>query len=80
MLEQLKRSESFFKGWGFARILRLVLGLYFGISAVLEKDYFVLLIAGVLLYQAIANTGCGFTKGSNSCGIDPPETDRKIKF
>ncbi|MCB0504680.1 MAG: hypothetical protein KDC58_04175 [Cyclobacteriaceae bacterium] len=72
--------DTILKSWGFARLLRLFLGLYFGISAIVEKDYIVLAFAGVLLYQAIANTGCGFRPGSDSCTIEPPKSDRKIKF
>lgn len=72
--------DTILKGWGFARLLRLFLGLYFGISAIVEKEYIVLFFAGILLYQAIANTGCGFTPGSNSCEVEPPKSDKKIKF
>ena len=81
MLDFIKNIDFAFKNWDFARIIRLVMGLFFGISAIMDKDYFVMLIAGVLLYQAIANTGCGFTKGSNSCSIDPPQkSNHKVKF
>lgn len=80
MLDFIKNADFSLKDWGFARIIRLVMGLFFGVSAIIDKDYFVMLIAGVLLYQAIANTGCGFTKGGSSCGIDPPKSDHKIKF
>lgn len=72
--------DTLLKGWGFARFLRLFLGLYFGISAIIEKDYVVLALSGILLYQAIANTGCGFTPGSNSCTVEPPKSDKKINF
>ena len=72
MIEYIKSIEFNIKNWGTSRVIRLLLGIFFAVSAVNETDYFALLIGVVLLYQAIANTGCGFTK-SGSCKVEPPK-------
>ncbi len=79
MVDFFKSIDFSLQSWNFLRLLRLGLGLLFFIPAMQEKDYFALMLGGVLLYQAIANTGCGFTKNS-SCGVDLPKTDKKVKF
>ncbi len=75
-----KRIEVSLQSWNLPRAIRLGLGLFFIVPAVQEADYFAMAIGGVLLYQAIANTGCGFTKNSASCGVDLPKTNKKVKF
>ena len=72
MIEYIKSIEFNSKNWGTSRVIRLLLGLFFAVSAVNEMDYLALLIGVVLLYQAIANTGCGFTK-NGSCQVEPPK-------
>ena len=80
MIEYFKSLDFSLQSWNASRIIRLGLGLFFFIPAIQELDYFALMLGGVLLYQAIANTGCGFTKNSSSCNVDLPKTDKKIKF
>lgn len=80
MTHFLKKIDFSLQSWGFSRLIRLGLGLFFFIPAIQEVDYFAMILGVVLLYQAIANTGCGFTPGSNSCEIEPPKSDKKIKF
>ncbi len=80
MINYFKSLDFSPQSWGFSRLLRLGLGLFFFIPAIQELDYFAMMLGGVLLYQAIANTGCGFTKNSSSCGVDFPKTDKKVKF
>ena len=80
MIEYFKSLDFSAQSWSFSRVIRLVLGLFFFIPAIQEVDYFAMMLGGVLLYQAIANTGCGFTKNSSSCNVDLPKTDKKIKF
>lgn len=80
MINYLKTLDFSWQSWSFSRIIRLGLGLFFLIPGVQEVDYFAMMLGSVLLYQAIANTGCGFTKNSSSCDVDLPKTDKKIKF
>jgi len=80
MVDFFKSIDFGLESWGFQRVIRLGLGLFFFIPALQEVDYFAMMLGGVLLYQAIANTGCGFTKNSSSCNVDLPKTDKKIKF
>ncbi len=79
MIDFFKSIDFSLESWSFSRVIRLGLGLFFFIPAIQEVDYFAMMLGGVLLYQAIANTGCGFTKNS-SCGADLPKTDKKVKF
>ena len=80
MIDFFKSIDFSLESWSFSRVIRLGLGLFFFIPAIQEVDYFAMMLGGVLLYQAIANTGCGFTKKSSSCGADLPKTDKKVKF
>lgn len=80
MIEYFKTIDFSLQSWGLTRLIRLGLGLFLVIPAINEADYFALLLGGVLLYQAIANTGCGFTKNSSNCNVDLPKTDKKVKF
>lgn len=50
--------QTLLTDWNITRIVRLVLGFFFLMHAVNEKDYFSGLIALLLFYQAITNTGC----------------------
>lgn len=59
-------------GWGFLRMLRLSIGLVVGYNGILEQDYLLMFLGGLLLYQAIWNTGCGM--GNNSCSIPSQKT------
>lgn len=80
MIEYIKSLDFSLQSWSLSRAIRLGLGLFFFIPAIQEVDYFAMMLGGVLLYQAIVNTGCGFTKNSNNCTVDLPKTDKKIKF
>ncbi|VAW27997.1 hypothetical protein MNBD_BACTEROID06-1196 [hydrothermal vent metagenome] len=80
MIDFFKSINFSLESWSFSRVIRLGLGLFFFIPAIQEVDYFAMMLGGVLLYQAIANTGCGFTKNSSSCGVDLPKTDKKVKL
>lgn len=80
MIEYFKSLDFSLQSWSISRVIRLGLGLFFFIPAIQEVDYFAMMLGGVLLYQAIANTGCGFTKNSSSCSVDLPKTDKKVKF
>jgi len=80
MISFFRDIDFSLQSWGFSRVIRLGLGSLFFIPAIQEVDYFAMILGGVLLYQAIANTGCGFTKNSSSCGVDLSKTNKKVKF
>ncbi len=80
MIEYFKSLDFSLQSWGISRVIRLGLGLFFVIPGIQEMDYFAMMLGSVLLYQAIANTGCGFTKNSSSCNVDLPKTDKRVKF
>ena len=80
MINYIKSLDFSAQSWNTSRIIRFVLGGYFAVSGINAMDYFAMVIGGVLLYQAIANTGCGFTKNSSSCDVDLPKTDKKVNF
>jgi hypothetical protein len=52
--------------WNFMRWLRLILGIYVGVQAILLTDALAGLISVFFLYQAITNTGCF---GAASCAV-----------
>ncbi len=56
--------QTLLTGWNFMRFLRLGVGIFIGIQAVLYHDVLSGLIASVFLLQAATNTGCC---GSSGC-------------
>ncbi len=58
--------QTLFTGWHFMRWLRLILGSFIAFQAIQLHDTMSGLIAGFLLFQAFANTGCC---GSNGCAV-----------
>ena len=50
--------NNILKGWDPARIIRLTVGVGFGIYAVASKDYIFLWLTGLLLFQALLNISC----------------------
>lgn len=55
------------KNWNIARIIRLIAGIGFGVYAIVGKEYILLLIAGLLLIQAVFNISCC---GAGGCSPD----------
>lgn len=49
---------SVFSGWDVMRLLRLGLGIYFGVQAYIRMDALSGFLGAFLLLQAITNTGC----------------------
>ena len=45
-------------GWSLMRIVKLVAGISLLVQGVLMHDWMPGLLGGVILYQAITNTGC----------------------
>jgi hypothetical protein len=61
--------------WNFMRWLRLILGIYVGIQAIMLTDALAGLISVFFLYQAVMNTGCF---GAESCAVpQKPTTSKK---
>jgi hypothetical protein len=56
-------TEKLLTGWDFMRALRLALGLYIGVQALLMADALSGMIAVFFLYQAVTNTGCCGVQG-----------------
>jgi hypothetical protein len=50
--------KSLLTGWHFMRFLRLFLSLMIGMQAFQAHDYFLGLLALVLLFQVATNVGC----------------------
>ncbi|MBL7812212.1 MAG: hypothetical protein JNL57_08315 [Bacteroidetes bacterium] len=50
--------EAIQSSWSWVRILRLVLGVSFVFQSVSGGGVFPALFGGLLLFQAISNTGC----------------------
>jgi hypothetical protein len=52
--------------WHIVRLLRLVLGVWIGVSAIQKQDVLLGFISTFLLWQAISNTGCCGTSGCSA--------------
>jgi hypothetical protein len=59
--------QTLLTGWNFMRFLRLGVGIFIGVQAVLYRDVLSGLIASVFLLQAATNTGCC---GSGGCSTN----------
>ena len=64
--------ETFFKNWNLMRFLRLGLGIYIAVQAVVTLSLLSGVVAVFFLFQAITNTGCC---GTNSCAITTKKSD-----
>ena len=63
-------TEKLLTGWDFMRVLRLMLGVYIGIQAILLADTLSGMISIFFLYQAVTNTGCCGVRG---CAVPTQE-------
>lgn len=63
--------KTIFNHWNLMRWVRLTLGIFALAQAFILRDITVGLLAGFLLFTAIANVGCC---GSNGCAINQKET------
>ncbi len=61
------------KNWDTVRIIRLIAGIGFGVYAIVGKEYILLLIAGLLLMQAVFNISCCGAGGCSSGGSKQQE-------
>ena len=58
--------QALLTNWHIMRIIRLVLAIFVGFQAIQLRDVFAGIVAGLLLLQAITNTGCC---GASGCAI-----------
>jgi predicted small secreted protein len=56
-------KQTLLSGWNTMRLIRLVLGIFIAYQAVTLHDSMAGLIAALLLFQALSNTGCCGTQG-----------------
>jgi len=59
-------QHTLLNNWHLMRLIRLGLGLFVGYNAWQESSGLVGLLAGVLIFQALSNTGCC---GSGGCNL-----------
>jgi len=58
-----------FKNWDFTRVFKVILGLAFIGSYLDNKEWGMIAIGAIILYQGIANVGC-FACNSGQCSIE----------
>lgn len=61
-------KERLLTNWDLMRIVRLAIGVWLGVQAVMQMDIFVALFSAFFLYQAITGTGCC---GAGACYAPP---------
>ena len=57
---------NIFKTWGVVRIVRLLVGIGFGIYAIIGRDYMFLWLTAILILQAVSNFSCCGAGGCSS--------------
>jgi hypothetical protein len=60
-----------FSGWNLNRGIRLILGIAILFQYFEQKDFFIAMISGMLILQAVFNVGCC---GSGNCAVEPRQT------
>lgn len=60
--------------WGVARILQLVIALFFAYEAVKSESWILLLLVAVILYQAVMNIQCLACGITGSCEVPEPKS------
>lgn len=66
--------KTLFNNWNVMRGIRLALGLVILVQAFIQRDMFIGLLAGFLLFTALANIGCC---RANSCGVNLKKSNKK---
>lgn len=67
-------KQTLLTGWNFMRWLRLILGLYMGVQAIMLHDAFSGVFSAFFLFQSLTNTGCC---GAGGCAV-PMSSSRKM--
>lgn len=58
--------NSLFKNWGAARVIRLIIGLGLVCFSFIQHEYLFLIVAAMLLLQAVLNVSCCGVGGCSS--------------
>lgn len=61
-------KDRLLNDWNFMRAVKLLLGIYVIYEAIVSKQYFLLILAALFLYQAVFNVS---TCGINGCSVKP---------
>jgi hypothetical protein len=51
-------KQMLFANWHLMRMLRLLLGIFIGVNALMMHDMLSGLLSGIFIFQAFTNTGC----------------------
>lgn len=60
--------------WGLLRIMRMGLAVFILYDGYKSESILMLLLGGLLAWQALANVGCASCDTSGSCSTDKPST------
>jgi uncharacterized membrane protein HdeD (DUF308 family) len=61
-------KDKLLNDWNFMRVVKLLLGIYVAYDATVSKQYFLLVLAALFLYQAVFNVSpCGVA----GCAVNP---------
>lgn len=74
----MKLIKRFLSGWDIGRLLKLVLGVVFGLGYVFDGQAFYLLFAVFFLVQAALNIGCGCATGG--CNTESAKKDKTVSY
>ncbi len=66
---QQSTIRAYIRSWTFLRVLQLVIGVIIGLDALRDGAWFLVAISALLVYQALANKGCGFG-GDQACKMN----------
>lgn len=66
-------KERILKNWNLMRVVKLILSLYITYQAIASKEYFLLLLAALFLYQSIWNVSACSMAGS--CEVKPRKAE-----
>lgn len=61
--------------WHAMRILRLALGVFIGVQAIIRPDAFAGIVAALFLFQAVTNSGCC---GSGGCALHSSSQEKGV--
>lgn len=67
--------HTLLSGWNVVRIIRLILGVMLVIQAIQTKFWGAGLLGGLLLFQAITNTGCC---GASGCAVPVNKSKQNV--
>ena len=70
--------NNILKNWGVARIIRVVVGIGFGIYAIISRDYTFLWLTGILIFQAIFNISCCGASGCSSSNTKDTKDTKEV--